>query len=162
MGKSKFVVGLYLVAIVAANLAVNWLGPSVSVLNAFLFIGLNLTARDYLHDAWQGQNLTRNMAALIFSGSAISFAMGAGQIAVASFVAFAVSETVDALMYHALRGKVKLYQVNGSNVVSAAVDSIIFPALAFGFPLLWGIMAGQFLAKVGGGFVWSLVLFRNK
>jgi len=159
--RARRVVFLYLVAIVAANLAVSWLGPLASIPTSFLLIGLNLTARDYLHDAWQGQNLTRNMGLLIFSGSAISFAMGAGQIAVASFVAFAASETVDALMYHALCGRAKMFQVNGSNVVSAAVDSIIFPALAFGFPLLFGIMAGDFLAKVAGGFVWSLVLFRK-
>jgi hypothetical protein len=41
------------------------------------------------------------------------------------------------------------------------VDSIIFPALAFGFPLLYIIVIQQFLAKVLGGWLWSLILYRE-
>lgn len=153
---------MYLVAIVAANVTIMLFGPSWSIVNAFLFIGFNLTARDHLHDTWQGHHLKRNMFLLISAGAGISAMFGAGQIAIASFVAFAASETVDAIVYQLLGAKQKLVQVNGSNVVSAAVDSIIFPALAFGWPLMFGIMAGQFLAKVGGGFVWSLILNNRK
>ena len=153
---------LYLLAIILANLTVAAFGPAVTILNAFLFIGLDLTARDKLHDAWRGRHLLRNMAALIAAGSILSYALNrdAGPIALASFVAFAVAATVDALAYHALRDRARLLRINGSNVPSAAVDSVIFPALAFGFPLLWPIMLGQFIAKVAGGFVWSLVLAR--
>jgi hypothetical protein len=50
---------LYLAAIVAANLSVAHFGPSVAVLNAFLFIGLDLTTRDALHERWRGRNLTQ-------------------------------------------------------------------------------------------------------
>lgn len=148
---------MYLIAIVAANVTVALFGPSVSIVNAFMFIGLNLTARDKLHDLWN-DNLKLNMALLIITGSVISFALGAGQIAIASGVAFAVAETVDTLVYHLLRGKYKLVQINGSNIFSAAVDSLIFPALAFGLPMLWLIVAGQFAAKVLGGAIWSVLL----
>jgi uncharacterized PurR-regulated membrane protein YhhQ (DUF165 family) len=161
LSKNTAVVGLYILAIVAANVTVSMFGPSVSIINAFLFIGLNLTARDRLHDAWQGQHLTRNMFLLIALGAVISAAFGAGQIALASFVAFAASEGVDAITYHLARNKEKLVQVNGSNVLSAAVDSLVFPLLAFGLPLLWGIVIGQFVAKVAGGVLWSLFLFGN-
>ena len=43
---------------------------------------------------------------------------------------------------------------------TTAVDSILFPTIAFGsfLPL---IVLGQFAAKVGGGFVWSLLLNRR-
>jgi len=160
--KNTAVVGLYILAVVAANVTISLLGPSVSIINAFLFIGLNLTARDRLHDAWQGQNLTRNMFVLISLGAVISAAFGAGQIALASFVAFAASEGADAITYHLARNKEKLVQVNGSNVLSAAVDSLVFPLLAFGWPLLWWIVIGQFAAKVAGGFIWSLVIFGRK
>ena len=47
-----FYVVLYLFAIVAANLLVARFGPSVTIINAFLFIGLDLTTRDGLHEAW--------------------------------------------------------------------------------------------------------------
>ena len=50
-----------------------------------------------------------------------------------------------------------MVRVNGSNVFSAAVDSAVFPTLAFGVFLPWVIL-GQFAAKVAGGFVWSMIL----
>lgn len=147
----------------AANLLVARFGPAVTVVNAFLFIGLDLTARDKLHDAWHGKRLWLKMAALIAIGSALSWLLNrnAGQIAIASFVAFALAGTADTVAYHLLGRRARLLRINGSNVVSAAVDSVVFPALAFGFPLLFGVMAGQFAAKVGGGFIWSLVLHKS-
>jgi len=150
---------LYLAAIVAANLTVATFGPVVSIANAFLFIGLDLTTRDRLHEAWAGRGLIWKMGLLIATGSALSWLLNrnAGPIAVASFAAFAASASADALVYALLHERSALVKVNGSNVVSAAVDSIAFPVLAFGgFP--WLIIVGQFAAKVLGGFVWSLVL----
>lgn len=149
---------LYLAAIVVANLTVHWFGPSVTVVNAFVFIGFNLVARDRLHDMWGGEGLWWKMGLLILVGGVLSALGGAGRIAMASALAFAASEVTDAVTYHLLRGRMKLVQVNGSNVPSALVDSVVFPSLAFGFPFLVWVMFGQFAAKVLGGFVWSLVL----
>jgi uncharacterized PurR-regulated membrane protein YhhQ (DUF165 family) len=154
-----FLVALYLAAIVAANLTVAAFGPSLTIVNAFLFIGLDITARDSLHQAWEGKNLWSKMAALIATGSILSWLLNrnAGSIALASFVAFAASGIADALTFHWLRGRAWWVKVNGSNIVSAAVDSLIFPTLAFG-ALLPLIVLGQFVAKVAGGAVWSFVL----
>jgi hypothetical protein len=151
---------LYLAAIVAANLSVAAFGPSVTVLNAFLFIGMDLTLRDRLHDQWRGRQLLARMTLLIAAGGAISYALNAdaGPIAVASTVAFAIAAALDATTYALLGDRGRLLRINGSNVVGAGVDSLIFPALAFGLPLLWPIVIGQFVAKVAGGFVWSLIL----
>ncbi len=150
---------MYLAAIVLANLSIAQLGPSMSIINAFLFIGLDLTARDKLHEVWRGRGLWLKMTALIVAGSALSWLLNrnAGPIALASLVAFGAAATVDAVVYQALGKYPKWLRVNGSNVPSAAVDSLIFPALAFGLPLLWPIVFGQFAAKVLGGAVWSLV-----
>ena len=154
---------LYLVAIVAANLLVTWFGAGVVIVNAFLFIGLDLTAPDKLHEAWDNNGLLWKMALLIGAGSVLSWILNrnAGQIAIASFVAFACAGAVDAIVYHLLKGKHKLIKINGSNVFSALIDSIVFPTLAFG-ALMPLIILGQFAAKVGGGFVWSLVLNKRK
>ena len=161
--KNIFYISLYLVAVIAANLTVAWFGPSVTVINAFLFIALDLTSRDNLHEAWHGKGLFWKMAALIATGSLLSWILNrnAGPIALASFVAFACANAADTLIYQLLHDKAKLLKVNGSNVVSAAVDSFIFPALAFGFPLLWTVILGQFAAKVAGGFIWSIILNRG-
>lgn len=152
-------IGMYLAAIVAANLSVTTFGPSVAVINAFVFIALDLTARDRLHEAWRGRSLVWKMAALIATGSALSYALNAaaGPIALASLVAFGASAALDALCYHLLRDRMYLVKVSGSNVVAAAADSLIFPFLAFGAFLPW-IVLGQFIAKVAGGAIWAWLL----
>ena len=152
---------LYLGAVILANLIVARYGPASTIPVGFLFIGLDLTARDHLHDAWHGEGLAWKMAVLIATGSLFTWLINrnAGPIAVASFVAFASAATVDALVYHYLRRYPRWLRINGSNVPSAAVDSIVFQIVAFGgFP--WVTILGQFLAKTLGGFLWSL-LFRR-
>lgn len=150
---------LYLGAIVIANLTVALFGANMTIINAFLFIGLDLTARDKLHDAWHNRGLVWKMTLLILSGSILSWVLNrdAGQIAIASFTAFACAAVVDTIVYHFLRERSYMLRINGSNVLSAAVDSLVFPTIAFGsfLPL---IVIGQFAAKVGGGYVWSLIL----
>lgn len=154
-------VTIYLMAIVAANVTVMLWGPEWSIVNAFLFIGLNLVSRDGLHDLW-GENVRRNMLFLILAGAALSWLLGAGRIGIASAIAFAASEAADALVYHRNQGKEKRQQVNNSNIAGAMVDSIVFPILAFGFPPLIPIILGQFAAKVLGGLMWSIIIFRDK
>lgn len=150
---------IYLAAIVAANLSVALFGPVVTVLNAFLFIGLDLVARDRLHEAWRGRGLVWKMGLLIVAGSAISWLLNrnAGPIALASCIAFAGAAVTDGLMYQALSRQSWLIRTNGSNIPAALVDSLLFPTIAFGSVLPW-IVLGQFVAKVAGGAAWSLVL----
>lgn len=156
---TRALVAVYLAAIVAANLIVTHKGPTWSVYLAFVFIGLDLVCRDRLHDAWHG-HVARNMAALIVAGSVISYAVnrGSGRIALASCLAFGAAASVDAVVYHLRRKQSWSDRSNESNLAGAAVDSFVFPAVAFGWPLLWPIIFGQFCAKVAGGYVWSLVL----
>jgi len=160
LGSSVYYISAYLIAIIAANLLVVRFGPSVAVLNAFLFIGLDLTARDHLHEVWHHRGLVWKMTALIATGSVLSWLLNrnAGQIALASFAAFACAGIADALAYHLVYRIPRLAKVNASNVAGAVVDSGIFVLLAFGLPFLWPIALGQLGAKIGGGFVWSLVL----
>lgn len=155
------IVIVYLAAIVAANLSAAYFGPASTIPNAFLFIGLDLTARDKLHEQWQSGR-TWKMLLLIATGGALSYLLnaGAGQIAVASCIAFAAAALVDWLVYSALAQESRVWRVNGSNVVSAAVDSLLFATIAFGafMPM---VVAGQWLAKVVGGWVWWWVLNRG-
>jgi hypothetical protein len=151
---------LYLIAIVLANLSVAKFGPNATIINAFLFIGLDLSSRDKLHEAWSGNGLFWKMVLLIAVGSFLSWLLNkdAGPIALASLVAFAASASTDTIIYSILQSRSRFIKINGSNLFSAAVDSVIFPALAFGFPLLFSVMLWQFVAKVLGGFIWSIVL----
>lgn len=158
---SKVYVFLYLLAIVLANLSVAAFGPPSVIVNAFLFIGLDLVARDKLHDAWRGKNMLLKMIILVSAGSVLSWVMNrdAGSIAIASLVAFSSAAGTDTIVYHLLGRYPRWLRINGSNIPSALVDSVVFPTLAFG-SFMWPIVLGQFLAKVLGGFLWSLVFHR--
>ena len=151
--------GIYIAALVVANLLVAWFGPWFSAINAFVLIGLDLSLRDKLHEQWQNDKLILKMGGLIAVASVISYLLNpaAGAIALASFVAFALAMTADTIAYHFLRKKSWMIRSNGSNVAGAAVDSITFPTIAFG-GLMPEIVALQFIAKLMGGGVWSYLL----
>ena len=156
---TAFACSLFIAAIVAANFSVAAFGPMVTPINAFLLIGLDLSLRDSLHDRWVSDGIVWRMAALILAGSAISYLSNpaTGVIAVASCVSFGASLAADAMTYGAIRKSSFLVRANGSNLVGAAVDSVLFPTIAFG-ALMPEIVLMQFAAKVTGGFVWSLAL----
>jgi len=151
--------GIYIAALVVANLLVAWFGPWFSAINAFVLIGLDLSLRDKLHEQWQNDRLLLKMGGLIAAASVISYLLNpaAGAIALASFVAFALAMIADTIAYHFLRKKSWMIRSNGSNVAGAAVDSIAFPTIAFG-GLMPEIVALQFIAKLMGGGVWSYLL----
>lgn len=148
---------IYAAAMTLANLSIAQWGPWVSPINAFILIGLDLALRDWLHTRlrmWQ-------MGALIAATGALTFALNpaAGHIAVASAVAFTAAALVDWSVFIRLPGS-WLQRANGSNVAGAAVDSLIFPTLAFGV-LMPHIVALQFIAKVAGGAIWAWLLNRK-
>ena len=153
---------IYVCAIVAANLAVAHFGPRAMPAIAFLLIGLDLTLRDRIHDQWKGQHLWPRMCALIAVAGAVSYAVNpaSGMIAVASVTAFSLASLADAGTYQLLARRSWSTRANGSNIVGAAIDSLIFPILAFG-AVAPAIVVAHLLAKVAGGMVWALVISRT-
>jgi uncharacterized PurR-regulated membrane protein YhhQ (DUF165 family) len=148
---------IYAAAMTLANLLVARFGPVISPVNAFFLIGLDLALRDWLHvrlKAWQ-------MGGLIAGTGFLTFALNpaAGMIAIASSVSFTAAALVDWAAFTKLRGS-WLRRANGSNVAGAAVDSLLFPTIAFG-ALMPHIVLMQFLAKVAGGAVWTWLLSRK-
>jgi uncharacterized PurR-regulated membrane protein YhhQ (DUF165 family) len=147
-------IAAYAAAMILANLSVAAFGPWVSPINAFVLIGLDLALRDWLHvrlRAWQ-------MGVLIAGTGALTYALNpaAGTIAIASSAAFTAAAVVDWATFARLRGS-WMFRANGSNVAGAAVDSLVFPTLAFG-ALMPQIVLAQFAAKVAGGAVWAWII----
>lgn len=144
----------YAAAMTLANLSVAAWGPAVTPINAFVLIGLDLALRDWLHVRmrwWQ-------MLGLIAATGLLTYWLNpaAGKIAVASACAFTAAALVDWAAFARLRGS-WLVRANGSNVAGAAVDSLVFPTLAFG-AFMPHIVAMQFAAKVAGGAIWACLL----
>lgn len=160
-GIEVLLIVLYLSAAVAANFSVLIFGPISTPINAFVLIALDLVTRDALHERWH-KHLWRNMFALIATGSVITYIINADavRIAVASTVAFLATGITDTVVYHALRRFPRLKRVVGSNAVSALVDSIVFPVIAFGGPIWW-VTLGQWVAKVLGGYFWAVILTKT-
>lgn len=150
---------IYIAALATANIAVARLGPAAMPLIAFVLIGLDLTLRDRLHDQWRGRYLWGRMFALIVIAGLVSYVLNpvSGQIAVASVIAFSLSSLADAVAYQLLVDRSWSARANGSNVVGAAVDSAVFPLLAFGTAVP-SIVFAQFGAKVVGGMLWAFVI----
>lgn len=149
-----FAMIVYALAMTIANLSVATFGPAVSLINSFVLIGLDLALRDWLHvrlKAWQ-------MGSLIAATGLLTYALNpaAGMIAIASSVAFTGAAVVDWSVFSKLRGS-WLFRANGSNVAGAAVDSLLFPTIAFG-ALMPHIVLAQFAAKIAGGAVWAWII----
>lgn len=152
---------IYICAIVIANLAVAHFGPWFSPINSFVLIGLDLSLRDHLHERWRDGGLWPRMLALISAAGAVSYILNpaAGQIAIASVVAFCTAALVDSIVYQAVARRSFMERANISNTAGALADSLIFPTVAFG-ALLPQIVAMQFAAKLFGGAIWALLIWR--
>ena len=152
--------GVYLAAIIAANLLTARYGAWISKYTAFAFIGLDFVVLDELHEAWKKRGLVWKMGLLIGIGSFLSWLLnrGAGRIGVASFAAFCISTTVDRLIYWfgQKAGFVRWKRAAASNLASSLADSIAFPALAFGWPPDPDIVFAQFTAKLAGAQLWMI------
>lgn len=138
------------------------------------FLPANRARPHAARDVMQEKFTRWQLAVVIVIGALITWLINpaAQAIAIASAVAFLVSAIADWAAYSALHRQAWLFEKlgansadgtgilvksNGSNVVGAAVDSVLFPTLAFG-AFLPTIIALQFVAKVGGGAVWSLII----
>lgn len=162
--KTRTVIGVlslavYVGVIVAANYAVNRFGI-VSVGFGLLapaavyFVGVAFTARDVIQET-----LGRYAVVLaIIAGAVLSYFVSSGRLALASGVAFLVSETADWLVYTPLREKDWLAAVTGSNIIGAAVDSLIFLWIAFhSLAFFWGQLVGKLWMTAAAIIVLALV-----
>jgi uncharacterized PurR-regulated membrane protein YhhQ (DUF165 family) len=142
---------------VIANFSVWYFGPWSTPFNAFVLIGLDLTLRDVMQERlprWQ-------LAMTICIGAIITYMLNPTvlTIAIASTIAFFASALVDWLIYTLLRERTWFVRSNVSNAFGAAVDSMLFPTIAFGV-LMPHIIALQFASKFFGGALWSIILNR--
>jgi len=135
----------YILTIFAANLAITALGivPVGFGLMApagVYFAGLAFSLRDALQETLG----RRWVIAAILIGALVSAGLSA-QLALASGLAFLVSELADFMVYTPLRQRTWLGAVVASNTVGTIVDSALFLWLAFGS---LEFLAGQIVGKL--------------
>lgn len=146
------------VLFVATVLAANWattrygfvgVGFGYTATAGTLIAGAALALRDALQDTaarWA-------VLAAIAAGGALSYLVADPFIATASAAAFILSELADLAVYTPLRRRSRLGDrrwagaVIASNLVGAAVDTVVFLAIAFGWSAVQPAFAGQMIGK---------------
>lgn len=149
----------YLLAAVASNLLIYWFGIQWAPAVAFIMVGFDLVSRDLLHDRWHGRRLALKMTCLIGMGSLLTIAVNsdATGVAIASVLSYILMGTSDAYVYGLLRHRSRGVRINGSNMISALIDSVSFIWIVTGSPLMPPILI-QYAAKLSGGLLWSILL----
>lgn len=137
---------LYILCIVAANWATNRFGLipffGLAVTAGTFFAGAALVLRDGVQTALG----KKAVIVAILIGAALSYFTSSEMLALASGLAFLVSEGVDFAVFTPLRAKYLPMAVLLSSVVAAPVDTVLFLYLA-GFGVTWEAVLGQFLVK---------------
>lgn len=138
-----------LAALIATIFIANWLVNTYGVVPvgfglmapaAVFAAGFALTFRDLVH-----RTLGRAVVFLAIIIGAACSALVSPHFAVASGVAFLVSELADLLVYSRIAERSFIGGVFASNVVGLTVDSLLFLWLAFGsLAFLPGQMLGKF------------------
>lgn len=141
-------------------MAVARFGEAALFTTGFLIIPFDLFTRDLLHEHWHGKALLPKMAALIASGSLLTFALNSETlpVAVGSLCAFAAAGLTNTFFYELLWRQPKMIKMNTSNLFAAIVDSAVFVSIVFG-PALW-TMGTQSAIKFFGGLFWTLIYLR--
>lgn len=134
----------YILTIAAANWAIARFGfvpvaPGLLAPAGVYFAGLAFTLRDMTQEALG----RRSTLAAIAAGALLS-ALVSPQFALASGIAFGVSELADFAVYTPLRERRWLLAVAASNLVGLIIDSALFLWLAFGS---LSLLAGQIVGK---------------
>src|SRR5918995_3961919 len=154
--------GLFLLGYVATIFAANWAIASFGVVPVgfgfvapagVYFAGLAFTLRDLVQE-YLGRVAT---VVAIAVGAALS-ALVSPQFAIASGIAFLLSEMADFAVYTPLRRRNWLGAVAASNVVGFVADSAIFLTLAFGsLDFLTGQLIGKgWMTLLAIGLMWMI------
>ncbi len=151
-------IAAYIGTIVAANwLTVTYglvpIGFGLLVTAGTFAAGAALIARDWVQTT-SGRVVT---IGAILAGAALSYFLAAPFIAIASGLAFLVSEFVDFAVFTRIRERSLARAVLVSSVVAAPVDTVLFLWLA-GFGVTWQAVLGQFLVKTALALVVALFL----
>jgi uncharacterized PurR-regulated membrane protein YhhQ (DUF165 family) len=151
--------------VLTSNLGLVAAGFTLLVPAGTYAAGLALGLRDALQDAagiWW-------VLAGIAAGTALSYLLGDGRIALASGVAFLLSELLDLAVYTPFRRGGWRRAMVASNTVGSVADTLLFLWLA-GFPVTGQSVGGQLLVKavwctlavLAVREVWRLVVSRQR
>lgn len=137
---------MYLLSILLGNLFVGWFGivkiAGLTFPAGVVFVGLTFSFRDFVQKRWGDCACWLWMIIATF----ITFIFNQ-KLAMASVIAFGVSEFIDWFLFKYLKLSLKK-RIIWSNLFSGPIDSAIFVTLAFGWfwPAIWGQAVTKYIS----------------
>jgi len=149
----RLLAALAIVGYIGTIVLANWMTTTFGLVP--IGLGLADTAGTFaagfaliLRDSVQVTAGRLTVLAAILAGCAVSYLVSDPFIALASAVAFLVSELVDLAVFTPLRRRSIARAVLVSSIVAAPVDTVLFLHIA-GFGVTWQAVLGQFIVKTG-------------
>lgn len=152
----EFMIVAYVAMFVAANVSVSVFGVWVTPINALVLIAGDMVVRDRIqHDCGARASILSCLLACIITAIAMP---DSGMIAVASFTSAMVACVGSASVFR-LRSGDFYSKSMPANIAAAAIDSVLFPLIAFD-AIMPGVTLAQFAAKTIGSTVILLIMKR--
>ncbi|MFB8071086.1 VUT family protein [Streptomyces californicus] len=137
-----YVAGVVTTNVVTASFGLWPVGLGLMATAGTMFAGATFVLRDVVQEV-AGR---RTALAALVVGCVVSAFMATPALALASVVAFGLSEFLDMAVYTRLRRNGWVRAATASNAVGAVVDTFAFLWIA-GFPVTWASATGQLVGK---------------
>jgi uncharacterized PurR-regulated membrane protein YhhQ (DUF165 family) len=159
--ENKWLFGIgYILSIILGNILVAWFGLvhmwGLTFPSGAIIIGLTFSLRDFVqrsefgHKVWYFM-LTATVITCLMSFVMADMPIPPWRVAMASSIAFMVSEFIDWLIYTVFKKDI-VWRITISNLFSTPVDSILFVGIAFNsYRILSPPVYGQSIVKYLSG-----------
>lgn len=154
---------IFLILTIIANLTVTYFGIIAVYINAAVTIPADMFLRDKIHEKWHNTSyFWVKFVALFLVGGILSFLLNRNSynVAIASFLAFFVSNLIDTFIYNIYFKRTMLFKMNVSNLFSSILDAVIFITIVFGFRL--DLIFVQFALKFVSGTIFSYLYTKHR
>lgn len=152
--RNVLMICVYVAIFLLANLLVASFGPAVTPFNALFLIAADMVLRDRIQ--FESGAAWSILACLLAGVATVLIAPGSEMIALASGLSCLLAGSASAIAFKLKSGGF-FQKALPANVISAAVDSIAFPLIAFG-AIMPGITVAQFAAKTIGASIILLII----
>jgi uncharacterized PurR-regulated membrane protein YhhQ (DUF165 family) len=159
--KIKFLILLYFISIISANLLIQFFGVYALLASSFILIPFDFVIRCILHEKWKGKQLIIRLFLLTFLACITTYVINqkSEDIALASILGFTSAQVIAGIFYQINKSRSWFMKVNISDLLAIIFDSIVFQLTAFSHinPL---VIFFQINIKFAGGLLWFFILFK--
>lgn len=159
----KYMVPLFLLAFIGANLVVKYFGAPGLVIASFILVPLDLVLRCLIHEKLTGKRLVLLLSGLTIAAAVITYLINrdAKWVALGSIAGFTAAQVFGGTFYQLAKPVSDSWflKVNVSDLIAIVFDSIAFQLVAFSDIDIY-VLLGQMGIKFCGGLLWYYIIFK--